>query len=269
MRLIKKAAMRAATNDLKNGWERSPLWLTLARDDIRLRYKRSVLGPLWIALGTGFFILVLSVLWTEIMGRQAQEFVPWVTIGTTTWQLIAAIVTEGTTTFTVMAGIIHNIPMPLSVHVYRAVMRHFINYFHNFLVVIFVLCLFPPPITAAILLFFPGLFIVATTAVACVIILGILGARYRDFSYSIRMLMGPMFFLTPILWVPNMLTGLRAQLAQLNPFTHFIAIIREPLLGRVPSFMDYEFTVVIMLVLTLIALRLFGEHRTKVPYWIA
>ncbi len=243
--------------------------MTLARDDIRLRYKRSVLGPLWITLGTGFFITVLGVLWSEIMGREARVFVPWVATGLTVWQLISAVVTEGTNTFTVMAGIIHNIPMPLSVHVYRAITRHLINYLHNFLVVIAVLLIYPPPLSTLMLLFIPGILIVALTAMSCAIILGTLGARYRDFSFTIRMLMGPMFFLTPIVWIPDMLTGTRALVADMNPFAHFIAIVREPLLGRAPDLLNYTMTIGIMVSLVFIALHMLGEHRTKVPYWIA
>jgi len=267
--LTENAAISAAVGDLKNGWARNRLWMTLARDDIRLRYKRSILGPLWITLGTGFFIMVLGVLWSEIMGREAAVFIPWVATGLTSWQLIAAIVVEGTTTFTVMTGIIHNIPMPLSVHVYRSIVRHFINYSHNFLVVVFVLILFPPPLSFKTLMFIPGMLILATTAMSCATILGTLGARYRDFSFSVRTLMGPMFFLTPIVWIPDMLTGTRAQLAELNPFSHFIAVIRDPLLGRELRLIDYGFTIGIMLLMVYIALRLLGEHKTKIPYWIA
>ena len=160
-------------------------------------------------------------------------------------------------------------PMPLSVHVYRAIVRHFINYFHNFLVVVLVLVVFPPPLSLQTLLFIPGLLILATTAMSCAIILGILGARYRDFSFSIRTLMGPMFFLTPIVWIPDMLTGTRAQLTELNPFSHFIAIIRDPLLGRDPRLIDYGVTIRLMLLMVYIAVRLLGEHRTKIPYWVA
>ncbi len=136
---MQNANIGAALTDLTNGWGRSRLWLTLARDDVRMRYRRSVLGPLWLTLGTGFFILVLSTLWIEILGREADILIPWVAIGLTIWQLISAIVIEGTATFTLAAGIIHNIPMPLSVHVYRTVMRHLINYSHNFLIVVIVL----------------------------------------------------------------------------------------------------------------------------------
>lgn len=266
--MIEQATLGIAIDDLRNGWTRSHLWLELAHDDMRLRYRRSVLGPLWTTLGTGFFILILSVLWIEIMGKQASEFVPWVTIGLTVWQLVTAIVVEGATTFTLSASIIQNIPMPLSVHVYRIVMRHLLNFSHNFLVVIIVLSIFPQPLNSSLLLVIPGALIIVITAIACSVVLGVLGARYRDFSYAIGTLMGPMFFLTPIIWSPDAISGSRARLVDANPFAHFIALIREPLLGNQPSLMNYGMSIGSMLLLGIIALHLLGKHRERVPYWI-
>ena len=254
--------------DLVKGWSRSRLWFTLARDEIRLRYQRSVLGPLWITLGTGFFIAIISVIWTEIMGVEARVFVPWFAIGLTMWQLFLAVVTEGPMVFSRASGIIHNIPMPLSIHVYCTVMRNVISYFHNFVIVILVLIIFPPQFTASMALFIPGFLIIVTSAVGLLIILGILGARFRDFSYTVAMFMAPMFFLTPILWMTDMVTGPRSQFVEMNPFTHFLAIIREPLLGGEPTLLNYAVTIGILVMLMFTSLYMLGRYRAKVPYWI-
>ena len=90
------------------------------------------------------------------MNREARVFVPWLAIGWTMWQFINSTVTEASTTFSRVSGIIHNISMPLSIHVYCAVMRHVINYFHNFIIVILVLVIFPPQITASMAPFYSG-----------------------------------------------------------------------------------------------------------------
>ena len=202
------------------------------------------------------------------MGKRASVFVPWLAIGFTMWQLILAVVTEGAKTFSRVSSIIHNIPLPLSIHVYCAVMRHVINYCHNFVIVILVLIIFPPPFTVSMALFIPGFLITMVTAVAVTIIFGILGARFRDFSYTVSMVMGPMFFLTPIIWMPDMVTGSRSHFVEMNPFTHFVAIIREPILGGEPTLLNYVITIGISVMLMLISLYMLGRHRAKVPYWI-
>jgi ABC-type polysaccharide/polyol phosphate export permease len=260
--------MKSAGQDLLEGWRRSSLWLTLGWDDVKLQYKRSVLGPLWITLGTAFFIGIMGHLWTALLQRDSYVFIPWFTVGLTLWRLITSIIVGGASTFTRASSIIQNIPMPLSVHVYRMITQHVTTYAHNFLIVVVVLILFHVPITIETLLFFPGFLIVIVTGAALSISLGLIGARFRDFSPTISMFMTPMFFLTPVLWMPDMLSGGRYQIALLNPFTHFLAVVREPLLGRAPSSLNYGVSLGILGILVVVATHLLGRYRLKVPYWI-
>lgn len=257
-----------AINDLVKGWRMRRLWLTLAWDDLRVRYKRSVLGPAWITLGTGFFIAVISFLWTDIMDRQGNVLVPWISIGLIHWLFISSVMTEGPSAFLRGAGIIQNISMPLSIHVYHIVMRHVFNYMHNFVIIAIVLILYPQPFSAAQLLFIPGILIILVTSVATSLFFGIIGARFRDFSHTVSMIMGPMFFLTPIVWMPDMLGGIRLTIANLNPFTHYLAIVRDPLLGRIPDPMHYVVTLGILLVMMLFALFLLSRYRVRIAYWL-
>jgi ABC-2 type transport system permease protein/lipopolysaccharide transport system permease protein len=66
-----------------------------------------------------------------------------------------------------------------------------------------------------------------------------------------------------------MLNPQKAWIAQLNPFAHFLALIREPLLGRAPTLLNYSVAIGICLTMGILGLRLLGKHRWKVPYWIA
>ena len=57
-----------------------------------------------------------------------------------------------------------------------------------------------------------------------------LGARYRDIEPTVKSLMPPMLLLTPILWKPEML-GEYSFLIYANPFTYFVGIVRNDLIG--------------------------------------
>ena len=260
--------LTTALDDLHNGWRRSNLWLTLAWDDAGLRYKRSFLGPLWIIVGMGFYIAVLAYLWGGLLGRSIDVFLPWLAIGIITWRFISSSITGGAQTFVSAASIINNIPMPASVHAYRSVMKSLIEYFYELLIVAAVILLFPVSLNLKLLLFIPGLLIIVASALGCAILLGFIGARFRDFGPMIDMLMRPMFFLTPIIWMPDMLHGGRAYLAQLNPFTHYLAIVREPILGRVPTSLAYSVTISITASLVVASILMLSRHRKMLPYWV-
>jgi hypothetical protein len=50
--------------DLWQGWrDYRELWVTVGLYDIRKRYRRSLLGPFWITISLGAFILGLSFIY--------------------------------------------------------------------------------------------------------------------------------------------------------------------------------------------------------------
>ena len=57
---------------------------------------------------------------------------------------------------------------------------------------------------------------------------GLICAKFRDITHLVQSMMRVMFFLTPILYMPEQL-GSKAHLLNYNPFTHYIAIIRDPI----------------------------------------
>ena len=66
------------------------------------------------------------------------------------------------------------------------------------------------------------------------VVFGILGLRFRDISEIIIAVMGALFFLTPILWMPESAGrgGILGPYLTFNPFYHYMEIVRAPLLGN-------------------------------------
>ena len=46
-----------------------PVWLVMGWDDIRQRYRRSILGPFWITLSMSVFIFVLSIIYSRLFRK--------------------------------------------------------------------------------------------------------------------------------------------------------------------------------------------------------
>ena len=60
---------RSAWADWWEGTRRTDIWLTLAWFDIVLRYRRSMLGPLWITLSMGAMIGGMGPLYSSLFGN--------------------------------------------------------------------------------------------------------------------------------------------------------------------------------------------------------
>ena len=55
-----------ARKDLADGFARRELWLHLGWQDIKQRYRRSVLGPIWITIATGTMAVALGGLYSQL-----------------------------------------------------------------------------------------------------------------------------------------------------------------------------------------------------------
>ena len=80
-------------------------------------------------------------------------------------------------------------------------------------------------------------------------------------------MIGIFAFLTPIMWRPEML-GEKAYLTNFNPLTHYISILREPLLGQYPQAISYIFTISSSIIFISLANIIYNKYRKQLVHWL-
>lgn len=63
--------------DLVDGFRRHELWLHLGWQDIKQRYRRSVLGPFWITIATGTTAVAMGGLYSKLFRLELSEHLPY------------------------------------------------------------------------------------------------------------------------------------------------------------------------------------------------
>jgi ABC-2 type transport system permease protein/lipopolysaccharide transport system permease protein len=92
-------------------------------------------------------------------------------------------------------------------------------------------------------------------------------ARFRDVPPLISSLVQIIFFVTPIMWQPELLRG-RTYIADLNPFYHMLEIVRAPLLGNPPSTRSYVAVLLITVINVGVSGAFFARFRSRISYWV-
>src|ERR1700751_1457573 len=136
---------RRAVADLTEGFGLHQLWLHLGWQDIKQRYRRSLLGPIWITIATGTTAVAMGALYSKLFHLKLSEHLPYVTLGLIIWNLINASILEGADVFVANEGLIKQLPAPLSVHVYRLVWRQMILFGHNIVIFVVIAMIYPKP----------------------------------------------------------------------------------------------------------------------------
>src|ERR1700758_1716102 len=198
-------ALAAAFSDFRNGFGLWPLWLRLGRDGILQRYRRSLLGTFWPTASMAIMGISLGVLYAELFNTPIHDFLPYLCIGLLVWNLISSFLTEGGTLFTGAESYIKQIRLPYSVYVYRSSWSKLVIFAHNFIIYFGILLYFEIWPGAVALLAIPGLLLVLLNGAAAMLFIGMVSARFRDIPQLINSVVQIVFFVTPIMWKPELL----------------------------------------------------------------
>jgi ABC-2 type transport system permease protein/lipopolysaccharide transport system permease protein len=256
-----------ALRDLGDGARHWQLWGYMGLHEIRQRYRRSVIGPLWITLSMGIMVSALGVLYGTILKVEIATYLPFLTAGFVIWGLLSSMIIDGTRVFTAVESFIRQMPAPLSLHVYRLVWSNLIIFAHNMLVFVAVAVWFGMKPGWTLVMAVPGMLLVLANGVWLILLLGLLSARFRDIPLITGSVVQVLFFITPVIWQPTMLPG-RPLLLVGNPLYQLLEIVRGPLLGYVPPWESWFVVALFTVVGWVITLLFFTAYRWRLAYWV-
>ncbi len=260
---------KRAFRDIGQGWRQRPLWGYLGWQDIKQRYRRSVLGPLWISISMGVIATAMGILYGTLFHEPVPTFLPYVATGLLIWNFINGCILEGSEVFIANEGLIKFLPAPLTLHVYRLIWRQTLFFLHNLVIWLLLVIIFPQPLSWTVLLAIPAFVLLAINGAWISVLSGILATRFRDIPPIIASLTQLIFFMTPIVWSYERLkSNPLAGYIELNPAMHFVEILREPLLGQEIVWRHWIVVGAITVVGSAVALVCLRNYRSRVAYWV-
>jgi ABC-type polysaccharide/polyol phosphate export permease len=225
--------------DLMRGIGNWRLCHLMGLGEIRRRYARSRIGQFWLTISTAIVVAALGLVWSTLWKQPVADLMPFVAISLIVWTIITGTLSEAATVFASTGPIFLNQGMTFSTAIYSLVYRHLLIFLHNVPIIVIAILLFSVPaggISVVALLGF-GLLVLALVwtsylvAIACV--------RFRDLTQVVQNGLMIAFFVTPILWKPDQIPPDKHYLLFLNPFAALLAVVREPLLGELPTNYDW------------------------------
>lgn len=244
------------------------IWFTLASQDIKLRYKRSMLGPLWITLSMGITIYTMGFLYGNLFNVDLAKYFPYLASGLICWTFISVLIIESGEIFIHSEAYIRNQEIFVSLFIMRMIFRNLLVFAHNLLTFIPMILIFKPTIGLKTLLIFPGLFIISLNVFFLGTVLAIISTRYRDFSQIVKSLVQVVFFLTPVMWMPSALSAKNQWIVQYNPFNQFLNLIRAPLLNESMSAIGLMMVSVSTVIGFALYCLLLKKYKHRIVFWL-
>jgi ABC-type polysaccharide/polyol phosphate export permease len=257
-----------ALRDFTDGVSRYSYWHSLAWNDIKARYRRSWLGEFWMTANLAIFVLSVGAVYGVLLNIPLSEYLPQLTVGYTFWLLFSSLTIEGCQTFILGTSVLHQQRVPLTAFALRNVDRAFIAFAHNMAVVVIALGVFGARPNWAVLLFFPALMIWWLNGMWLSFIAGILSARFRDVPQIVANIVQILFLVSPVLWREDTAPRSLQFISRFNPLSHFLAIVRNPLLGADVPMLSWGVVIAITIAGWVAAAFLCRSFRTRVSYWV-
>ena len=256
--------------DYKNTFGNLSVAWIFAWYDIKLRYRRTRLGLIWITLSVLIESLILSLLFGSLFKQNFLSFYPYVFSGRVVWQLISGIFSDALVVIPQSKNYILNHNIPPHVFVTRICTRNLLIFLHSSLFVYIFCAINYTSAWQFLSLFLIPIFAVAITLAVYpfALILSILGARYRDIVFLIPYCLQILFYATPIVWKQSDLTGTLAYYLMLNPVTPMLETVRNIFLGQAISYSSIAVTALIGISGWMMAVCVYQRAKAHLCYWM-
>ena len=241
----------------------------LGWQDIRQRYRRSKLGPFWLTISMGVMIGMIGIVFGQVLKSPVDEYLPFLATGLILWACFSSCIMEGSSAFIEAQGMIRQLNIPLSLYPIRVLWRNIVILAHNIIILPIVFLIVGKGTTWNILWLFPGLLIFVWNMLWLSLLLGTFCTRFRDMPQIVNSLLQVFFYITPIIWMPNVINPRSANLlVEPNPVFHLVEIVRAPILGQSPSSINWKVSIVMSILGSCLALWFFGKYKKRIAYWL-
>jgi ABC-type polysaccharide/polyol phosphate export permease len=211
--------------------------------ELKVRYKRSVLGLLWTMLNPLLLMVVYTVVFATIMRAPQRNFAIFLLSGLLPWLFFSTSVLQGLNSILTNQELIRKVRLPQAVFPLSVVGSNLVNFALSLLPLLLLMAVLGQPFTPALLFIPVAIFILAVFTSGVTLLFATFTVFFRDVRHLAEVLLQMLLYLSPVFYDLQML-GQRSDwwfrafrlFLRLNPLSYLLPLVRDPVYyGRLPS----------------------------------
>jgi len=223
-------------------WSFRQLVVLLVSRELKVRYKRSVLGVLWTMLNPLLLMVVYAVVFTTIMPAALPNFAIFLLAGLLPWIYFSTALLQGLMSVLVNQELVRKVRVPQAVFPISVVGSNLVNLGLSLVPLIAMMLALGQRFTAALLFLPVGILILTLFTAGATLLFASATVFFRDVRHLTEVLLQVVLYLSPILYDVAQLGSrdswwfrlFRLEL-RLNPITYLVPLFRDPVYyGRIP-----------------------------------
>ena len=218
--------------DLQEVWRYRDLFLVLCWRELKLRYRQTALGVIWVILQPLLSSLLLAVIFSRLVGAQtALPYVLVVFTGMVMWQFFGSGVQRASSSVVMEANLISKVYFPRMIVPLSGIGAALIDFLVSLAVLVVLLVGYRVMPTWRLLVFPAFVVLAAVAAIGVSLWMAALNVRYRDFMFAAPFLLQVWMFASPVVYQADIVPERWRFLYELNPAAGFIEGTRWSVLG--------------------------------------
>ncbi len=249
---------------ISNFMKFQPLLSELVARDIKIKYRRSVLGVLWTLLNPLCMMIILSVVFSNIFKFDIENFPLFVLSGQVIFNFFNDATTSSMTSIISSASLIKKVYVPKYLFVLSRVVSSFINLMAAFTALLLVMVATRTELHWTAFLSFIPLFMVVIFSLGAGLILAALTVKFRDIMHLYSVFTTGLMYLTPIIYPMSILPDKIKVVVLLNPLTNYLIMFRDLMLNNtLPSVPSVLIGIVEMVVVLILGVYVFYKNQDE------
>jgi lipopolysaccharide transport system permease protein len=224
-----------ATLNLRELWRYRDLLLIFIQRELKLLYKQTALGGVWVVLQP----LVAAVIYAVIFGRVAQlpsdgaPYLVFVFCGLTVWTYFSQALQRAGNCLVQNAQLVSKVYFPRLLIPLARTLGPIVDFAVIFAVLLVLMAVYGYPVPGLRLAIVPGLLLLMIfTATGVALFFAALSVRYRDCGYVLPYFIQIWMIASPVVWPVSLVPQKWRLFLALNPVVGFIETFRWAMLGR-------------------------------------
>ena len=212
------------------------LLFTLVARDLKVKYRRSVLGILWSILNPLFMMLILTVVFANVFRIAIENYAVYYITGALIFNFVSEATSTSMTSVINSAALIKKVYIPKYMFPLQKCIFSIVNMLFTLIALAVVYLIVQFPIQPTIALFFIPMLYAAVFSLGLSLMLSALDVFFRDVGHLWSVWVVAWMYLTPILYPLDILPEFVQAILKFNPVYHFVQYARDVMMyGVVPG----------------------------------
>jgi lipopolysaccharide transport system permease protein len=251
--------------DIKELRRRIDLLFAFAERDIKVRYRRTLIGIGWAIIQPLFQMIIFSIIFGKFAKIETGQipYPVYIYSALVPWQFFSRSLTEASMSVVGNAGMISKIYFPRVILPLSVILSAGFDFLFVFAVLILLMIIYGifPSLN---IIFFP-LFLILQLMCALGVALWLapINVKYRDVKYTLQFLNQLWFFATPIVYPPHIIPEKWRVIQFFNPMTGVVEGYRWSLLGAQPPELSHLLISIFTILLLFISGFIYFHRQEK------